>query len=124
MKRFGSASEAAKWGEVSEHTVRDSGKRRLLGQGRYMWRREHEWGGSETFNPRAHGKPVVVMGRGHLCWFPTLTDAASALEVPSNTVAEGIRLKARVRGEWQVAYLTSTEDWPKLKEKFDVRRKR
>ncbi len=124
VRRFASVREAAEWAEVSQHTIRESANSLAMTQGRYIYRRELDWHGSEVFRARANGRPVVVMGRGHLCWFPTLTDASAALEVPMNTVSQAIKNKGKVNGEWQVAYLTSTEDWPRLREKFDVRRNR
>lgn len=124
MRRFETAREAAAWGGVVEHTVRDSARKRLLSQSRHFWRREDEWRGSEVFGETAKCRPVVAMGRGHLYWFPTTADAADALITTTHAVQEAIRNKGKVNGEWQVAYLTSTEDWPRLREKFDVRRKR
>ena len=122
MRRFETAREAAVWGGVVEHTVRDSARKRMLSQSRHFWRREDEWLGSEVFSETAKGRPVVAMGRGHLYWFPTVADAAAALVATDHAVHEAIREKSRLYGEWQVAHLTSTEDWPRLMEKFDVRR--
>lgn len=124
VRRFPSVREAAEWAGVSQHTVRESASSFSLTQSRFIYRRERDWQGSEVFRPRANGRPVVVMGWDHLFWFPTLTDASAALGVTCSTVAGAIAKKRKVNGEWQATYLTSTEDWPRLREKFDVRRKR
>ncbi len=113
--RFGSYSEAASWAGVHVTSVRKAAERLSLSRGPYMWRRADRWSGHETFAARAKHRPVAVMGGGHLRWFPTAADAAEALGTNASAVVAAVSKKAMVMGLYQVAYLTSTDDWSRLR---------
>ena len=117
IRRFGSARQAAAWGECDEHTVSRQSRRLTLGSGDYMWRREDSWEGCEVFNPKTKNRPVVVMAQGHLLWFSGPTEAAAALGV-AYTLVTGVLNKHCSSRRFQAVYLTSTEDWPRLREQF------
>ncbi len=123
VRRFDSTRQAAAWGGCDEHTVSRQSRTLTLGSTDYMWRRERAWEGREVFNPKTKNRPVVVMTRGHLLWFNGPVEAAAALGVAHTTVLDVLNKHISSRC-FQAAYLTSTEDWPRLREKFDVRRKR
>lgn len=120
IRRFDSARQAAAWGECDEHTVSRQSRRLTLGSGDYMWRQENTWEGREVFNPRTKNRPVVVMTRGHLLWFNGPMEAAMALGV-AYTLVTGVLNKHCSSRRFQAAYLTSTEDWPRLRERFGAK---
>lgn len=121
VKRFESIKDAAEWAEVDPHCVADGSRNNAVGLLEVMWRREDRWGGSEVFKEGSHGRPVAIMGNGRIHWFPTISDAAAAMGTTNNAVSQAIKAKKTMRCGYQVAYMNSTEDWPRLKERFDVR---
>lgn len=120
VRRFDSPSLAAAWGECDPHTVSRQSRRLTLGSGDYMWRREDAWEGREVFNPKTKNRPVVVMTQGHLLWFNGPVEAAVALGVAYTFVVDVLNKHCRSR-HFQAAYLTSTEDWPRLRERFGAK---
>lgn len=117
IRRFDSTRQAAAWGECDEHIVSKQSRRLTLGPTDYMWRREEAWTGREVFNPKTKNRPVVVMTQGHLLWFNGPMEAAVALGVAYTFVVGVLNKHCRSR-YFQAAYLTSTEDWPRLRERF------
>ncbi len=121
VKRFPSMKAAAEWAGCDQHTVGQAATNGTMGPADYMWRREGAWEGRETFDAKAKNRPVVVMVGGHLLWFCGPRDAAAALGVAHQTMLNVLSKQAKPRGGWQAAYLTSTEDWPRLWERFGAK---
>lgn len=122
VARFESYGEAARWAGVPDITVTSACRINSLSNGPYMFRREDSWSGRETFKPRAGNKPVVAMSEAELLWFPSSSIAAEGLGVSQDTIRYCLYQKTKVRGKYQVAYLTSTDDWPRLKALVEERR--
>ncbi len=122
VARFESINKAARWALTSARTVHLACSNLSLPNGPYMFRREDSWSGRETFKPGAANRPVAVMSKNELLWFPSAHVAADALGASMSHVEGALCKGFKVFGKYQVAYLNSTDDWPRLKALVEQRR--